>query len=182
MPRSRSWTLIPLFAALTAVGGFIRIPVQPAAFTLQTLFVYLAGSMLPARSAAMSQILFLAIGLAGLPIFAAGGGPGYILQPTFGYLLSFPIAAWIIAKFSGRVRYWQSWITGVILALVCIFSIGVCGMYFNFAHIAGKPILLKHAIWSGAILFIPAEIAKITLAAIVLKRWRLSNPGEEFNA
>jgi biotin transport system substrate-specific component len=93
--QTRSLLLIALMAALTGVGGFIRIPVSPVPFTLQTLFVYLSADLL-GKKGALSQIIFITLGLVGVPIFAMGGGIGYILQPTFGYLLGFPIGAWVV--------------------------------------------------------------------------------------
>jgi len=84
---------ISFFAALTAVGAFIRVPFLYVPLTLQTFFVLMAGNLLGSRFGAASQFVYLVIGLMGLPIFANGGGPGYILQPTFGYLLAYPLAA-----------------------------------------------------------------------------------------
>ncbi len=80
-----------LFAALIAVGAFIKItlPTEPIPmhFTLQWFFVLLAGLMLDRRLAGFSVGAYLLIGLAGVPVFASGGGPAYLLRPGFGYLL-----------------------------------------------------------------------------------------------
>ncbi|MDZ7723826.1 MAG: biotin transporter BioY [candidate division KSB1 bacterium] len=95
---TKNLVMAGLFCALTAVGAFIRIPFAPAPFTLQTLFTVTAGLVLPARLAGISQAAYLIMGLAGLPIFANGGGPGYVAQPTFGYLLALPAAAWTCAQ------------------------------------------------------------------------------------
>ena len=78
--------MISLFAALTAVGAFIKIPIPHVPLTLQTLMVMFAGLILGSRRGALSQLLYLVIGLLGIPIFAQGGGPGYVLQPSFGFL------------------------------------------------------------------------------------------------
>lgn len=91
---SRRWetkdlVLFAFFTALIAIGAFIRIPVPVCPFTLQLLFTTLAGLLLGARRGAASVAVYVALGLIGLPVFTSGGGPSYIFQPTFGYLLGF---------------------------------------------------------------------------------------------
>lgn len=78
----------------------IDIPVQPFPmhFTLQFFFVLLAGYVLGARRGAACVCVYLAVGLAGIPVFAAGGGPAYLIRPTFGFLIGFVAAAWITGK------------------------------------------------------------------------------------
>ena len=89
---TREITLISLFSALTAIGAFISIPLGPVPITLQTLFVLLAGFLLSPRSAALSQIVYIGIGLAGVPIFSGfTGGLQAILKPSFGFLVGFVI-------------------------------------------------------------------------------------------
>ena len=89
----RELTAGGLFAALIAVGAFIKVtlPTEPIPmhFTLQWFFVLLAGLMLNKRLAGVSVGVYLLIGLAGVPVFASGGGPSYLLRPGFGYLLGF---------------------------------------------------------------------------------------------
>ena len=88
-----------LFAALIAVGAFMKIVIPVGAdtmnFTLQWLFVLLAGLLLGSRRAFRSVAVYLITGLIGFPIFARGGGPAYLLRPTFGFLLGFALAAWL---------------------------------------------------------------------------------------
>ncbi|NMA95849.1 MAG: biotin transporter BioY [Clostridiales bacterium] len=90
--------LVSIFAALTAVGAFIRIPLPPVPFTLQIFFVILSGILLGARGGLFSQLVYIALGLIGIPIFTEGGGPQYIFHPTFGYLLGFAATAFIVGK------------------------------------------------------------------------------------
>jgi biotin transport system substrate-specific component len=83
------------FVGLTIVAAKFAVPLPgtPVPLSLQTLAVTLAGAVLGARLGAASQVTYLALGIAGLPVFAAGGGLAYLAGPTGGYLLSFPIAA-----------------------------------------------------------------------------------------
>lgn len=89
--------LTGLFAALIAAGAFMQVtlPVQPVPmhFTMQFFFVLLAAFLLGPRRGAASVGLYLAVGLLGVPVFASGGGPAYLLRPTFGFLLGFWAAA-----------------------------------------------------------------------------------------
>lgn len=89
-----------MFAALVAIGAFLKIniplPLYTMHFTLQWFFVLMAGYLLGARLAAISVGVYLLIGLAGVPVFAAGGGPAYLMRPTFGFLLGFLLAAYLI--------------------------------------------------------------------------------------
>lgn len=88
------------FSLLTAAAAQFTIPVKPIPFTLQTVFVILSGAFLGSRNGAASQIIYLFLGISGLPVFAQipneSTGIGRLLSPTGGYLLCFPLAAFIM--------------------------------------------------------------------------------------
>ena len=94
----QSMILCGLFTALIATGSFIRIPVPVVPFTLQFFFTTLAGMFLGSRLGTASVLVYLALGLAGLPIFAQGGGPGYVLVPSFGYLIGFAAGTFLTGQ------------------------------------------------------------------------------------
>ena len=96
--------LCALFVALVAAGAFIRIPVGSDVFTLQFMFTLLAGLLLGRRLGATAVFVYVLLGLIGVPVFASGGGPGYVLQPTFGYLLGFIVQAWFCGWYSRRLK------------------------------------------------------------------------------
>ena len=102
--RTLSLTVISLFASLTSIGAFIKIPLPVVPFTLQILFVFLAGCLLGSKKGMMSQLLYVGIGLIGIPVFASGGGPEYVLKPTFGYLIGFIVAAFVIGSIVEKAR------------------------------------------------------------------------------
>ncbi len=93
--------LCALFAALIAVGAFIRIPIPVVPFTLQVLFTSLAGMLLGPWMGLVSVLVYIGVGLAGVPIFTSGGGIGYVLHPNFGYLIGFAAGTW----FTGWLVY-----------------------------------------------------------------------------
>lgn len=87
-----------VFTSLIAVGAFIKIPVPVVPFTLQYLFTMMAGLLLGAEWGAVSVLAYVILGLAGLPIFAQGGGIGYIFMPSFGYLIGFIAGTFVTGK------------------------------------------------------------------------------------
>ena len=105
--------LTALFAALTAIGAFFKIPFALAAISLQFLFTAMAGILLGAGYGALSQGVYVLIGLVGVPIFALGGGFSYVLQPTFGFLLGLIPSAFVIGKLAKRpLTFWGTALAG----------------------------------------------------------------------
>jgi biotin transport system substrate-specific component len=176
--RASDIVMIALFAALTAVGAFIKIPIPHVPLTLQTLMVMFAGLILGSRRGALSQLLYLIIGLIGLPIFAQGGGPGYILQPSFGFLVGFIPGAYVVGKLTENVRNLKlpRIVTALFLGQAAIYLIGIPYLYFNLTFIIHKPVSLSTVIKAGLLAFVPGDILKTIIAATVVPpiRRRLS--------
>ena len=82
--KTKDRILCAMFVALIAIGAFLKIPVPVVPFTLQFLFTTLAGLLLGGKKGCLSVCLYIILGLIGLPIFAQGGGIGYLFQPSFG--------------------------------------------------------------------------------------------------
>mgnify|MGYP000943463617 CR=1 FL=1 len=142
----RNYVLCALFAALIAVGAFLRIPVPLVPFTMQLPFVCLAGLLLGSRQGAFSVFIYVFAGLIGLPVFTQGGGPAYVLQPTFGYLLGFIPAAWLTGMLVEKGNY-TAW---------SIFGSSVAGILVAYAFgIAYYVVLAK------TVLLIPLDPGKI---------------------
>jgi len=163
--RLRSVVLVALFAALTAVGAFVRIPLPTGGpFTLQVPAVLLAGVLLgPARGAA-SQAAYLACGLLGLPVFASGGGPGYVLVPTFGFLVGFVPGALVAGAVAGDIRRSGSArvLAGMVLGIAAIYLVGVPWLGWNLEAVQGQrvpPELLRRM----ALVFLPLDVVKALL-------------------
>ncbi len=124
-----------LFTALIAVGAFIKIVIPVGAdtmnFTLQWLFVLLAGLLLGSKRAFRSVAVYLITGLIGFPIFARGGGPAYLLRPTFGFLLGFALAAWAIGVLCEKLRPTKSvtWFFTTLAGFVLYYGMGILYFY-----------------------------------------------------
>ena len=102
MNNTRKLVYTALLAALTAAGAFMRIPMGYSSVTLQYLFTAMAGLLLGRKWGALSQLIYVCLGLVGLPIFTMGGGFGYVFQPTFGFLLGLIPAAWVVGAAAGE--------------------------------------------------------------------------------
>ena len=100
--KTRDLIYCALFAALTAIGAFLHFQLFRATITLQFFFTAMAGLLLGAKLGALSQLLYVVLGLVGVPIFAAGGGFGYVFNPTFGFLLGLIPTAWVIGKIAEK--------------------------------------------------------------------------------
>ena len=101
--HSRKITKSALFAAVISISAYIKIPVGVVPLTLQSPAVLIAGYCLGIKYGAFATIIYTAVGLAGLPVFASGGGPAYVLSPTFGYITTTPKPGWANIDFAGTV-------------------------------------------------------------------------------
>lgn len=153
---------ISLFAALTAVGAQVQIPNQPIPFTLQTFFVLLSGAFLGARNGFIAQIIYIAAGAIGLPVFSgATFGLVKIFGVTGGYLLSFPIAAALVG-YLVRLRKGYLWtLFSMFLSLIVVFTFGA--FYLNMVAVHN----LQQAFASGFLIFSWWDIVKLSAAAAI---------------
>ncbi len=174
LTQSRRLILTSLFTALTVIGAHLRVPLPLVPLSLQTFFVLLSGSILGPIYGAASQLLYLSLGLAGLPVFTKGGGPAYVLQPTFGYLLGFPLASLVAGALIHR-RPTQAPARSALgfsklllynfIATIAIFVPGVLYLWWNTNHLIGTDLPFSRAVWVGAIIFLPADLLKIFAAS-----------------
>lgn len=101
--KTRDLMLCALFVALIAIGAFLKVPIPALPFTLQYLFTMLAGLLLGPELGATAVGIYLLLGLAGVPVFANGGGIGYVFQPSFGYLIGFALGAYVTGRIAHSV-------------------------------------------------------------------------------
>jgi biotin transport system substrate-specific component len=157
--------LAALMAALTAAGAYMAIPIGPVPIVLQSLFVILSGLVLGSRWAAASMAIYLLAGVVGLPVFAGGsGGLAKLIGPTGGYLVGFPLAAFLIGLVAERSggRLWVN-LLGLVAGSLMIYLCGVTWL---------KTVLdisVNKALAMGMWPFLPGDALKIA-AALALER------------
>lgn len=143
----------------------VPLPFSPVPFTMQTLAILLIGATLGARRGAAAAALYLAEGATGLPVFAgAAAGPFILFGTTAGYLLAFPLAAWI-AGFVSEKGWGQSIIRSVAGMTLALTVIHLGGWSWLVAAIRLSP---SQAFAVGTAPFLVADLLKLALAASVL--------------
>lgn len=169
---AKEYVKIGIFTALITVGAFIRVPVPVCPFTLQFLFTTLAGLVLGRRCGAMAVLAYVVLGLLGVPVFTAGGGPSYVFQPTFGYLIGFIIGAWVTGAW--RERYGAAslkrLLAGNILNLVVVYALGMAYVYAINTFYLGTPIGLWPLVLYCFILAIPGDLCICIVSALFYRR------------
>ncbi|MEG0133890.1 MAG: biotin transporter BioY [Clostridium sp.] len=165
-------SFIGIFTALTVIGAFINIPIPVVPFTLQFLFTTLAGLLLGGRLGAISIGVYIVLGLIGLPVFAQGGGIGYIFTPTFGYIIGFCIGAYVTGKIANQVSR-PSYKRLLAATFAGLFIVYLCGMAYYYVisnFYLNSPIGLWPLFLYCFILAVPGDILLCFLAAFISKR------------
>ena len=165
--KTRDMILTALFVALTAVGAFIRIPLGVSTITLQLLFTALAGVLLGARLGALSQTVYVLLGLAGLPIFASGGGFQYALNPTFGFLLGLIPTAYIIGRLTEGDVSPRRVALACLAGFAALYLIGVPYMGVVCNAYLGKGLTFWQILKSGMLIYLPGDGLKIAACALL---------------
>jgi len=158
-----------LFGALTAVGAYIIIPLPPVPITLQTLFLGLAGTLLGARLGALSQVVYLLLGILGLPVFAGGkAGLGVLFGPTGGYLIGFVAAAFVIGKLAAlKARPGFAWLClSLVAGAAVIYTLGILQLSLIARLTPAKAMAV------GLLPFLPGDGIKIVLTAMIALKLR----------
>jgi len=146
------------FSVITAIAAQFTVPVKPVPFTLQTVMVILAGAFLGARYGAYSQLLYLLAGCLGFPVFAGVSfGVMQLFGPTGGYLLSFPIAAFITGYLIEKNKNYFFVTFSMLLANLFILLMGT--FFLNTFYIRNLSESLKY----GAVIFSIWTVVKLFL-------------------
>lgn len=161
-----------LFAALTAVGAFIKVPIPVVPFTLQFFFTMMAGIVLGSKLGAVSVSIYMFLGLAGVPIFAEGGGIAYVFKPSFGYIIGFVVGTFVTGLLIEHMKdlKFLKLLVANLAGLICVYLIGMAYYYLISNYVLGVPIDLWTVVLYCFILAVPGDIALSILAAIVGKK------------
>ena len=173
-PAVRDVALVVGGAALTALAAQVAftVPWTPVPYTLQTGAVLLVGTALGSARGALSMLLYVLVGAAGLPVFAqASGGSEHLVGPTGGYLIGFIVAAAIVGYLAqkGWDRQFGTAAGLMLIGTLIVYAIGVPVL----AIVTGYP--FADALQVGALVFLPWDLAKVLLAAGLLPyAWRVA--------
>lgn len=170
--RTKKLILCSLFSSLIAIGAFIKVPIPVVPFTLQFLFTNLAGLLLGRKLGSASVGLYVILGLVGLPIFTGGGGIGYILQPTFGYLIGFIAGSWVSGYIIERTKNpsLKTYIIAGFLNLIVVYLLGMVYYYVIANYYINSPITVWGLILYCFILAVPGDILICFVSSILAKR------------
>lgn len=168
---------VALFAALVAVLGYIPaipIPFIPVPITAQTLGVMLAGGVLGSKRGGLSMIVLILVALAGAPVLSNGtSGPAHVFGQTGGYILSWPIAAFIIGLLTEltwkKLKVWKVFIFNILGGIIIVYAGGI--LYMAFVTNASLS-----AIFLGNLIFIPGDLIKAVIAAVIAVQIKRTYP------
>lgn len=164
--------LSAIFAALVAIGGFIKIPMPGVPFTLQFLFTNLAALLLGKKYGAFSCFIYMALGLVGLPIFTQGGGIGYVLKPSFGYILGFIVGTYVCGLIieKAKVKSFKTYIIASVVNMLIVYTIGMIYFAMIMGIYIGEPKSLGYVLIYCGLVFIPGDLLSGILSSALCKR------------
>jgi len=185
----RSFVLCALFTALIVIGAQISIPLPlDMRLTLQMPVVLLSGIVLGSKKAAVSTAAYLVAGLMGLPVFANfSGGLAYAARPTFGFIVAFVPAAFVIGLICEKAGKTTSVVcfAAVITGFVIIYTIGLLYHFLAFALWLNNPEgFLPLFLGAGYALLIPKDFAAAVLVSLIgpkIKKYSLEDWPHEKN-
>lgn len=163
--KTAEMTKMALMVAMNCVSAYIIIPLpfSLSPIALQTLIVNLTGYVLNAKQAFMTMLVYLLVGLAGVPVFTGGSaGLGKLFGPTGGYIIGFLFTAVFLAYFKGEKYSFKRYaLLGCVIGIPLIYVFGVVQLKL----ITGMG--WDKAIMTGALPFIPLDIVKCLAAAVI---------------
>lgn len=166
---ARELVYAALFTALMCVLTIVVRALQPALiipFSLQPLVMLIAASILSPRAASLSMLAYLFLGLLGVPVFSKPpfGGPAYVLLPSFGFILGFPLAAWIQSSLIRR-QTWGNFFLAGCAGIIVLYLVGLPYMYVILNYYLGQAIDIYQVLKIGFLPFIAFDLLKIAIAA-----------------
>lgn len=169
--KTRDLTLMAVFIALITAGTFIRIPLPLCPLTLQPLFTTLAGVMLGRKRGFGSVAGYVLLGLMGLPVFTGGGGIGYVLQPTFGFLVGYCVSAWVAGSVAetGEPTVLRLSLGGM-AGLIAVYGIGLVYYWIIYRFYLGTFQGFRVMLLNCFLLPLPKDLLSCVLAGVLGKR------------
>ena len=175
--RTIDLALVGMFVALMAIGSnivswlpFMTIGGVP--ITLQTFFAILAGAVLGSRLGMVAMFVYLLVGLVGVPVFAKfGAGPSTIVSPSFGFIISFIILAFVVGKIVEKKKSATFFVTASLIGFVINYVFGTNWMYYAYKFWAAAPEGFTYKMaWAWMMVPLPKDIILSVLAGLMAHR------------
>ncbi|HLR33822.1 MAG TPA: biotin transporter BioY [Tissierellales bacterium] len=167
---TKDMVIVAMFTALTAIGAFLSIPLGNVPISLQSLFTIMSGLILGSKLGTLSQIVYVLLGLIGLRIFAGfTGGLETVLKPSFGYLIGFIFASYIIGKitYTKKNLSFKRILLASIIGTFVIYAFGIPYMYLILNKVMDANISFMTALKTGCLVFLPGDFLKAIVASYV---------------
>ena len=168
--KTRKLAMTSVMAALMCLAGMLVHMVSPGLvpFSVLPVLVLMSGLILDAEYAAMAMLVYLVLGLFGLPIFAGApfGGLGYILKPTFGFLIGYVAAAYVVGRVYRKGSFWRA-VLGVLAGLVTLYLFGLSYLYIILHWVLHSSTSVAGVLMIGFVPFILGDLIKAGIAVWV---------------
>lgn len=160
-----------IFVALMVAGAYVQIPFYPVALTFQTVISVLAGLLLGWKKGAASMAVYCFMGLAGIPVFSAGGGIFYVLKPSFGYIIGFIASAAVAGLIAGKPEAsFRRYLAAAVIAFLVNYAVGI-----PYCMVAAKLLNVENLtglFLTGNLLYMPKDFVLCVLAAVLA--WKVA--------
>ena len=170
--KTTSLLLCAMFTALICIGAFIRIPTPLVPLSMQLWCTTMAGILLGPKLGAVSVLVYVLLGLMGVPVFTMGGGIGYVMQPTFGYLIGFILGTWL----TGFIAYKKEqpdvkWLLLAAFAgMLVVYIAGTAYCYVISRFVLGTEIAFWPLLISCFVLPFPGDAVLCAVSAMMGRR------------
>ncbi|MDG5471659.1 biotin transporter BioY [Jeotgalibacillus sp. ET6] len=166
--------LASFFAALMAIGANITsivpiLVIGSIPLTLQTVVCILSGLLLGKKWGPVAMVIYMLIGLAGMPVFAQwSGGIRILISPTFGFILSYIAVAWFSGLITEKKKTYSLLLTAAFLGTAINYAIGTSWMYMAYKLWFAAPDGFTYAMaWIWMLPFVPKDLILAGIAALV---------------
>lgn len=170
--KTETIVLCGVFTALMCAGAFIRIPIPPVPVTMQLEFAVFAGLLLGKKQGVISIVVYIIVGLIGVPVFTGGGGIGYILSPTFGYIIGFALGSFVSGSIIGRFKQhtYTRYLAASLFGMIAVYSVGVLYYWLIMTFYMKASVGVSVLIINCFLIFVPADTVLCVLFSYMAYR------------
>lgn len=167
MLTTKQWVQSAMMIALLSVAAYIKIPLGLVPITFQFLIVLLIGLMFSTKQVVIILLLYIIIGLLGVPVFSGGGGVDYIIRPSFGFILGFLVCAVITNVTEKKTK---KPLLSAFLGYLGLYLIGLSYLFVILTKVMNMALQIDQFFYSYWIIFLINDLLSIGLSILVFKR------------